>query len=966
MKKITLNMGVAAIAISTVLIAAPAFAQETAANDTQAEIFPAGEAIVVTGSRINNPNVDLSSPVNVVGEEELKLQQAASIEQVLRQIPGVVADVGANLNNGNGGSTFINLRGIGSNRNIALLNGTRIVPANLQGEVNLDIIPVALLKRVDVLTGGAGSVYGADAIGGVVNFITKNDFEGMEFSVGNEITEEGDGYQFRGDLTLGANFDDGRGNATFSMGYTKRDLVTQGARDFTRDNVSSVSGNAGGSSTAVPSRFSGINGIAGFAQISPDGQSLVPFYEPFNFNPDNALRNPLEQYRMFGTANYEISDGIRVFAEGLFVSSTTDTQAAPSGNFGNILQIPVSNPFISDGIRQQLCDSLGTVNCAAAALATDPNDPNFEVFSVSPNRRFVELGPRKSAYKTQLFQLKGGVKGSITDNIDFEAFAAYGESENVQRQSGNGTLTRLLQSAYSTSETECLDTSNGCVPINLFGPAGSISQGVADFLDIGNSSSVFTTLKQVGGFITGDAGFSITSAAQPINFVLGTEWREYGAGTRSDLLSQTSGEVLGNGASNPDQFGEYNVKEVYGELVIPILAGMSFVDELNLELGGRISDYSTTGTEYTWKVGGTYAPVPSFRFRGNYQRVTRAPNINELFSPQNVGLGSYDSDPCAGPAAGITGNLLAVCLGQGAPASSIGSILVDPAGQTNVSFGGNINLNSEKATTWTVGAVFQPDFVQNLSISVDYYNIKIVDAISTPTEDDVLANCFGLDYANGNFTLDGTSAASAACNTIRREPVTGNLFGPVSTTPGLPTFFSNQGRISTDGIDLVMLYKTDLGFADLGLDFSGNWTNSSKFQATPVSVNRECVGFYSASCASIQPEFSFKARTTLSVEDIDVSLLWRWQDEQVIEPAVQGNFQPEFESIDAYSMFDLTVRAQAAENFTLVMGVTNLLNKEPPFVGSNIGATGFNAANTYPSSYDVLGRRYSVTATLNF
>ncbi|MGB3722041.1 MAG: TonB-dependent receptor, partial [Pacificimonas sp.] len=709
-------------------------------------------------------------------------------------------------------------------------------------------------------------------------------------------------------------------------------------------------------------------------------EELQPFYQPFNFNPFNIYQTPLEQFRIYGSANYEINDNAEVFAEALFSKSSTSTIIAPSGSFGNVLTFPLSNPFLPDGIRNQICgrDTDSTTpgvqrlftqeECDNASVALSPDDDDFRTFDLVTARRFIELGTRNNEYQTTLFQISGGVRGNIFENLDYQISGAYGESENRSRQSGNGTLTRLLQSAFSTSEDECLDSSNGCVPIDLFGPQGSITQDVADFLDVGNQSATFTTLGQVSAFITGDVGITSPISEEPISVVLGTEYRDYSAGTSSDLLSQTPGEVLGNGAANPDSSGGYDVKEAFGELIVPLVSARPGFEELTLQLGGRVSDYSSTGTEYTYKIGGVYAPVPSLTIRGNYQRVTRAPNIGELFSPATTGLDNFSTDPCAG--AGPVGNatLTAICLAQipGDGSAFIGNIQVDPAGQVNVTQGGNPDLDAEDADTWTVGAVFQPDFIRGLSITADYYNIKVEGAITSPTPGDVFAACFGPGFESGSFDIDGASAASAACTSIRRNPATGNLFGSVATTPGLPLVLSNLGTIETDGIDLNVNYARDFGFAGLNLNFFGNWTNSSKFQATPTSINRECVGFYSTNCASIQPEFSFTQRTTLSFDDFDVSLLWRFIDAVEVEPEVAGNFQPEFESIDAKHYFDLTMRASVVENLDLIFAVQNLFDKDPPLVGSNIGSTAYNSGNTFPSTYDPLGRRYSATAKLRF
>lgn len=926
------------------------------------------EEVLVTGSRITNPNLTQSSPVASISAETVELRQANFVEEFLREIPGVVPSIGAQVNNGNGGSTFVDLRGLGNNRNITLLNGTRVVPADLVGRTNLDIIPVALLERTDVLTGGAGSAYGADAISGVINFITRDDFEGVDIRFTGAQTEEEDGDTKRFDITVGGNFADGRGNAVLSLGYTDREAVFQGDRSFGVNNISSTSGNAGGSSTTVPTVITVPGSASGTLQVSEDGQSLVPFYSPFNFNPFNLFQLPLEQHRAYGAAHFDMSEKVTWFSEMLYAQSTNSTIIAPSGTFRNVLDTPLSNPFMPDGIRDQICGFAGIAqaDCDAAALATDPNDPAYQEVGVDYGRRFVEFGTRNNERQTRVWQFKTGVKGELTDTLNFEAFYAYGESDLRSQQSGNGTKSRLQQALLATNPNTCLNPAGGCVPINLFGPLGSLTPEVQAFMDVGNGGNTFTTLEQFQGFISGDLPFQVPFTAAPVSGVIGYEYRQYEAGFGNDLLTQTPAEVLGNGAASPNASGEYDVSEIYAELNVPILQGEQYAEELTLQLGGRISDYSTTGNEETWKVGGTWTPISGVQFRGNLQRVTRAPNISELFSPQVTGLDNFDTDPCAGAAPLGNANLAAVCVAQGAPQATLGNIIVDPAGQVNVTEGGNQALQAETADTWTFGLVWQPEFIDNLDVTIDYYSIEVSDAITTPTAGDIFEGCFGAGFANGNLSLDGSSANNPACSGIRRNPATGNLFGDVSTTFGLPLVLSNQGTLETDGIDLTANYAVDLAsVGTLNYSFSGNWTNSSKFQASPSALNRECTSFYSINCSSIQPEFMINQRATLQTNlfgrPVDASLLWRYIDDVEAEPVVASAFQPGFTQINAEHYFDLTLRGDVTDNFSVTAAIINITDNAPKLVGSNIGATAFNSGNVYPSTYDPLGRRFSLT-----
>ena len=725
------------------LLSTPAFAQTatpTAKAVLGAKVAAADAAaeddatIVVTGSLIKNANLVQSSPINVVGAEELQLRQTNVAEEVLRTIPGIVPSIGSAVNNGNGGASFVNLRGIGVNRNLVLLDGTRLVPAGTGGAVDLNNIPLALVDRLEILTGGASTTYGADAVGGVVNFITKKDFAGVEINASEQISELGDGNTWRADLTTGANFDDGRGNAVFSIGYQKAKPVYQGDRDFGAFNVSSFTGASGGSGTTVPARFNGIAGAnggtnLGSRQINPAtgalltaGQSQGGAFIPFNFNPYNIYATPFERFNIFGAAHYKVVNDIEVYSQAIYSKNRVTTIIAPSGTFGNALTFPLSNPYLPVAARNQICGAQGltAAQCTAGAAATSPTDPNFRTFTSTVGRRFVEAGTRNSEYTTTFFQMKAGVRGPITENIDFDIFGAYGESENVQRQTGNGLLSRLVNSVNATNPNSCLTGGVACVPINLFGAAGSISAASLGYITgVSTSSTTFSNLGQAHAVVTGDFGFASPAAENPIGFALGAEYRNYTAGNSSDVSTQTPGEVLGNGGATPDSTGSYNVKELFTEINVPLIENAPFAKSLTLELGGRYSDYSSSGTNYTYKIAGSWEPVSGVKLRGNYQKAVRAPNVSELFAPLVTGLDSLSVDPCAGAAPVNSANLRAICIAQGAPAGTIGLIANPSAAQPNATSGGNLNLGVEQARTYTFGVVLSPQALPGFTATVD-------------------------------------------------------------------------------------------------------------------------------------------------------------------------------------------------------------------------------------------------------
>jgi outer membrane receptor protein involved in Fe transport len=1000
-------------------------AAPAAGTSTQDSAPPAAENstgdIIVTGTLLRNPNLVSDSPANVVGQEELNLRQVNTAEQVLRDLPGAAASIGSAVNNGNGGASYADLRGLGNFRNVVLLDGNRIVPASAVGRVDLNNIPLALIERVETLTGGAATTYGADAVSGVINFITRSDFSGIELNASEQITERGDGETNRLDLTVGSNFDDDKGNVVFSVGYQNSDPVYQADRKFARNSYTSTSGGVGGSGTTVPSRFTlgGLAGtgnpgfVSGNRQINPTTGALGPV-TPFNFNPYNVFQTPFERFNMYGAGHYEVADNVEIYTRGLFSKNTVSTVIAPSGIFGNSLAIPFSNPYLPAAARATFCANnptfnaagvrqgqLTTAQCNAAATATDINDPNFRYFTAATNRRTTEAGSRISDYTTQVFDYRAGIKVGITESINLDVSGGYGESENQQTIRNYVLASRARSAVFATNTTTCLggapggaaiDAGSGCIPINLFGPAGSISPEQVSYLSENSTSTNRTSLAQARALLTGDIGVSSPFADNPIGFAVGAEYRKYRASQDSDILSQTPGELGGAGGAFVNFSGGYEVYEGYGEVIAPLVTDRNFFKSLTVEGGVRYSSYKVDapGTPkydtWTYKGAATWEPTDGLKLRGSYQHAVRAPNINELFAPLSTALTNLSYDACAGAAPVTNANLRAVCLAQGATAAQIGNIETPTAAQANFTGGGNLALRPEKSNSYTLGVIFQPTFVPGLSVSVDYYSIKITDAISQPTSGDAYNYCFG-DAAGSGITA--ASATNPLCTQIRRNPDTGALDGDAATTPGLLILPSNLGRIKTNGIDLTASYRRDLGFAKLNLSFSGNWTDKSLFQATPTSNVRSCVGFYGQNCGSpasagpnstagsIQPEFSWNQRTTLTFGAVDVSLLWRHISKVKAENGVNffdgtltggslAGKDVNFGRIPAFNYFDLAARVGVSDNFDLTLTAMNLFDKQPPIVGSTIGTTTFNSGNTYPSTYDALGRRFAVGARFKF
>ncbi|RED16760.1 TonB-dependent receptor domain-containing protein [Parasphingopyxis lamellibrachiae] len=944
---------------ASAFVATPAFAQD---NDELAATTANQPSIVVTGTRITNPNLDQSSPIQVVGADEIDYRQATNAEELIGELPGIAPGTNSSVNNGSNGTSTLNLRNIantgGATRSLVLLDGTRLVPSTIFSQTDLNIIPVALVERVEVITGGASSVYGADAISGVANFVLRRDFEGLEAAVTFGINERGDGERIRGDVTIGANFDDGRGNASLSIGYQEVDDVLQSNRVLSQQGLFGTT--VIGSGTTVPTRFNG-------NQIDPTGTTLVPTYNTFNFAPFNYFQTPLERYNIFGSANYEVTPGIEIYTRAMFTNSTVSLQLAPSGLFGDPFALPLNNPFLTDTQVQQICASFAVpidpATCTAARNAADPNDPNFLAPDVIINRRLVEQGPRQTDLVTNQFQLWAGVRGDISDTVGYDVYATYGESQRTTTRRNWGLKSRIEQALNATSTTTCFDASNGCFPINLQGggPGGTnIDPRSVAFFNQPSGFTDSTSLSVVNASLNGTFGETGFFTQTPIGFAVGVEYREYNASRVADVSAGTQDEVLGTGAPAPTFNGGYDVIEGFAELIVPILEDVPGFYSLQAEGGIRVSDYSNTGTSVTWKAGGSWEPFEGFRFRGIYSVSVRSPNIGELFAPVTTGLTPLAVDPCAGANPVGNATLTAICIAQGAPAATIGLIPQPSAAQINATAGGNTNLDVEEAESITLGLVATPPQVPGLVMSIDYFNIKVTGAITNPTPGDILTPCFG---ANG----DGNGSDPAQCANVGRNPINGSMNGGGETL-GLILQLSNLGAIETSGVDFRVAYRFPLSFGSLNFDLNGTWTDELLFQATPSAINRECVGLYSNNCEPITPEWAFNLRTTVSIDDlVDISLLWRWIDGVEYEFRGRGDgFTDEQEAIDAASYFDLTVRSNVSENFDITLGIQNLLDRSFPNVSSFIGSSSYNSGNTYPTTYDTLGRRYSVTGRVRF
>jgi iron complex outermembrane recepter protein len=927
--------------------AAPAFAQQDAAAEEE-------EVIFVTGSRIARPGFTSNSPIATVGAEEIALQQPVDVEELLRDQPQFAAGNGTNVNNGSTGAATLDLRGLSEPRTLSLIDGKRMVGFGPNGLFDVSAVPLGLLERVDVVTGGASAVYGSDAIAGVVNFILNDDFQGLELRANHAFNDLHDtGSQDDVTLTMGASFDDGRGNVALAMNWLDREAVYQ------------VKGAAalapGASSTTVPAAFD--SAVGARTQLSATG-ALVPFYQGFDFNGQNLYQSPQQRWGGTAIASYEINDAVEAYSRFIYQSSTSAPQLASSGTFGVAYQIPLTNPFLTPAASAYLAANNPIIPCAVPAAGNCVN--------VGVRWRAVDVGPRQYSYEYDTFQSLVGLRGDLGQNWEWDVAIAHGESSLKRQQNNDIDGTRVQQAFFAQNANTCFNPANFCVPLNIFNPASPPDPAALAFIRLYLQAQSLTTQEYAVGTITGDLGEMRSPFAEsPIGVSFGVEYRDEASDYRPDAASQ-AGTSPGFGQTLPVS-GHYDVTEFFGEALVPLVEGAPFADEINVELGYRTSDYSTSGRVESYKYGLDWAPVGGLRFRGMVQRAVRAASINELFGPFTPGTGDLLVDPCSGVTLAGNAALFNFCVATGVPNPAV---LAQPtSGQVNNFSGGNPNLDPETADTITFGLVFRPEMAPGLSITVDYFDITVTDAISIRPAFDILDACYN-PARNVGFSL-----TNADCALIFRNTIDGSIEG--APTFGVAQRTQNIGEVHVEGIDYSVAYEWDVGdMGTISASLDGTHLFDTSYVPSASAGSVDCLGFYGKTCglpstisASVGGPVSedrWIQRTTWSLDDFEFSYRWRHISAVEIDNltrvggTITGTLDPDSVSIPDIDYIDLSAAWQVTEVLRLQANVTNVTGKEAPFVFTTTGPTVFNSGNTYPSTYDALGRVFTVGLTARF
>jgi iron complex outermembrane receptor protein len=940
-----------------------------------AQATPPAVKIEVTGSRIPlQQNVESTSPIAVISAEDIKIEGVRNVENLLQNMPQVFADQGSTVANGASGTATVDLRNLGADRTLVLVNGKRL-PAGSPTYYPADLnqIPAALISRVEILTGGASAIYGSDAIAGVVNFIMRKDFQGVQgevhygfynhqqgnpqgsadavaaraatnpsqFSVPGDLDDGGKSTEVS--LLIGDNFANNRGNATVFFGWKEDEALTQANYDFSACSLGrNAAGNGfacGGSGTSFPGQFVPTAGGAAFTIANAQGgtRPYVGATDAFNFGPYNYYQRPSERYTAAAYAHYDINNHLRTYYEFNFHDDHTVAQIAPSGLFGVIATIAGNNPLISNDIRTRL----GITNSATSTA------------DLLILRRNIEGGGRQADIRHTSYRNVIGFKGDIGGTWDWDAFYQSGKVIYQQVYRNDFSVTRGLRSldvvsvgGVPTCRSVVDGTDPNCVPYNIFA-LGGVTQAALDYVQTPGLQTGETSQTVWGATIStdlGNYGWKLPSAKNGVGFAFGLERRTEKLTLDTDTAF-SSGDLAGQGGPTIGLNGKYQVKEAFTEIRLPILEGVPGADLLSVNASYRYSDYDTGKQTDSYGLGVEYAPIRTVKLRGSYQQAVRAANLIELFQAQGTNLFDMDFDPCAGP---TPARSAADCARTGVTAAQYGRILDNIAGQYNYLQGGNPALEPETAKSYTLGVVFTP--TRDFSATVDYYRIKVEDIISNLPPVTILNAC-----------LD----SNLFCNLIQRDTL-GTLWltGSAITATNI-----NLAKAETSGLDIALNYNYGLGqgWGGLGFNFVGTYLQEYKSQDSPITAEYDCAGLYGNVCLLPLPEWRHKFRVSWSTPwNFDVAATWRYIDEVKFDNSNPNNIgsPPSIDAkLEAQNYIDLAASWAVTKQLTIRGGVNNIFDEDPP-LSSQVGTTG--NGNTYPQTYDAFGRKVFISASYKF
>jgi outer membrane receptor protein involved in Fe transport len=893
-----------------------------------------------------------------------------------------------------------------------------------------------MVDHIEVLTGGASAVYGSDAISGVVNFIMRKDFEGVEldgqYTVdqhdNNNSYAQGlynaagftnpltgapetapngnvfDGQSVDATLVMGTNTADGKGNITAYVGYRNAEPILERSRDFSACTLADSGPNSrqcAGSANyslfvSIDDAFNGVtptffgkgNGHAGSGTFVPfvPGQSN----EYFNYGALNYLQRNDTRYNGGFFGHYQVRNSLEFYSNFMFTDDRSTAQLAPSAVFagdgpisGSFNDVNCTNPYLTAQENQTVCgglpgDNLVSSGAIEAALGhpyydgaanNTPGQADMEI-----GRRDIEGGNRTYTTEHEAFRMQIGIKGDLGDGWAYDVYGQEGYTSFNEHDGGQFSRANVENALNVDPITgQCTSGAPGCVGLDIFYGFGGVSPGALGYVEVPSLTQGFTQEQIVSGNITGDLGAyggKSPWAKNPIAISLGSEWRAESLGLTPDEEG-VSGDLEGGSATKAES-GGFNVTEGFTEVQIPLVQDMPFMEDVSFNGGYRYSSYSTAaGSDSTYKYGLEWQPIDDFRLRGSFERAVRAPNVLELFSTNTIGLFS-GQDPCS--AKGLAGssnptqqaaNCQSAPGAANVPANFVGSSLLNCiSSQCNALSGGNKALKPEVSRTHTAGVVLTPTFFDGFTATVDYFDIQVDDAIGPVPSTTVLQQCYA----------PGATAASQAqfCPLVQRSTGTHAING----SGFVDAQEINTGSLGTKGWDFEANYNVDLanwGMANSGsLSFNLIGTLLDNLTTEPVKGLGfyDCTGLYGLTCGTPNPAWRHKFRVTwTSPWDFQLSAAWRYfgevsLDSNSTQPLLEGGNNPIENRLSAYSWFDLAGDWTVRQGVDLRAGVDNIFDRDPPITAIQPLPEG--NGNTYPGTYDSVGRYIFIAATIKY
>ena len=948
------------------------------------------EQIVVTGSRIARPDFQSASPIVSITADAFVHTSSTSVDTVVSQLPQFTPDFTSTSNNpGNGGQGNVQLRGLGTTSTLVLLDGRRIVPANGDGVVDVNIIPAALVQSVEVISGGASAVYGSDAIAGVVNFKLKDQFEGLQFDGGWGQTDRGDGSEYSAGLTAGLSFADGRGEAYGYVGYTERDALFQAERRFSEVSLAYFGPGAGGvgpdggfipfgspaiaegrtiipraqapTQAAVDALFATYGYPPGTVplqnnsfSVNADGTvfttgnsqpgSVVNFrgeQDPrlfndrgyrYNFAPWNYLQLPLERASAFARVSLDAGPAAELYGQALYADYSADTALAPT--LASPLYIPVTNPYLPSDL---------------ATLLTSRPDPTADL---TMGKRFAELGPRIASNDHDALQVTLGSRGQVYADWSYDAYVQVGSYDSTESQTGNLLRSRVMELTLAPDGGLA-----ACGGLRLFGP-DSVSAECASYIAVGgtNRAGFDQTIAEVSL-----SGTAMALPAGDLKVALGVMYKRDEYFYRADpigsvILDDGFEDIQGFNASDDIEGSDHNV-DVFVEAAIPLLRGVTGVERLEAVLGYRRSEYDSAGAADSYKAELLYDPLPAVTVRSSFQHAVRAPSVFELFQPllptgypNDPDIGGF-LDPCSAGSEERSGadaaSVESLCLAQGVPPALLEDFQDSDDGHTGL-YGGNPDLDPESADTLTAGLVLRSwsarPVLSSMQLSLDWYRIEMDDAIVQVSAASYVPLCFD-PRVNPAFDAD-----YELCRYFSRDATSGEIVG-------LMDIYQNIVGFEVSGVDVQFDWGFDAGPGQVAFNWLASWMDYFEVAEVEGLVPVDQLGRIGNYIGGSLPEWKWNLNLRYSWDAFSLGARWRYidgmRDRQFVDYEV-----PSYDYYDLYASIE--VDQGPLKGLTLRAGVENLADEEPPLIPSQV------AANTDPSQYDVMGRRYYLNLSYRF